>query len=134
MSITNPDLPWVMIIEDVVSIQRIIQYSLQDRFRVITFKSAIDALSYLYKGALPDIIISDLNIPQVSGLELLVQIKASSIFNAIPVLILSGEDSTEVRINCLEAGAEDYMVKPFNPRELEARIRIILSRRSKLIS
>lgn len=134
MSIPNPDLPWVMIIEDVVSIQRIIQYSLQDRFRVITFKSAIDALSHLYKGALPDIIISDLNIPQVSGLELLVQIKASSIFNAIPVLILSGEDSTEVRINCLEAGAEDYMVKPFNPRELEARIRIILSRRSKLIS
>lgn len=134
MSILNTHLPQVMIIEDVIPIQRIIQLSLKDRFRVTIFQNGMDALSYMYKGSLPDIIVSDLNIPEITGLELLTQIKASNLFNAIPVLILSGEDSTEVRINCLEAGADDYIVKPFNPRELEARIRIILSRRSHLIA
>ena len=134
MSIADTNLPKVMIIEDVVSIQKIVQFSLKGRFEVITFKNGLDALSYLYKGNLPDIIISDLNIPQISGFELLTQFKASGLFNTIPVLMLSGEDSTEVRIKCLEAGADDYMIKPFNPRELEARIRIILSRRNQLIS
>ena len=121
-----------MVIEDVISIQKIIQFSLKDRFEVITFKNGLDALSYLYKGSLPDIIISDLNIPGISGFELLTQVKASGLFSNIPVLMLSGEDSTQIRINCLEAGAEDYVVKPFNPRELEARIKIILSRRTQL--
>lgn len=132
MSTANTDLQKVMVIEDVISIQKIIQYSLKDRFEVITFKNGLDALSYLYKGSLPDIIISDLNIPGISGFELLTQLKASGLFSSIPVLMLSGEDSTQIRINCLEAGAEDYVVKPFNPRELEARIKIILSRRSQL--
>lgn len=133
MSINDEDFLKVMIIEDAVPIQLIIQYSLKGKFQVFMFKSGTEALAYLHKGNLPDIIISDLNIPGIGGLELLKQIKASGLFSSIPVLILSAEDSTEVRINCLEAGADDYMVKPFNPRELEARIRIILSRRSQLI-
>lgn len=134
MNSNNEELSEVMIIEDAVPIQLIIQFSLKEKFRVVMFKSGTEGLAYLHKGNLPDIIISDLNIPGVGGLELLKQIKASGLFSAIPVLILSAEDSTEVRINCLEAGADDYMIKPFNPRELEARIRIILSRRSQLIS
>ncbi len=134
MSNVHADLPKVMIIEDAIPIQLIIQYSLKEKFQVNMFKSGMEALAYLHKGNLPDIIITDLNIPEISGLELLKQIKSSGLFSAIPVLILSGEESTEVRINCLESGADDFIVKPFNPRELEVRIRIILSRRSQLIS
>jgi DNA-binding response OmpR family regulator len=134
MSNVHADLPKVMIIEDAIPIQLIIQYSLKEKFQVNMFKSGMEALTYLHKGNLPDIIITDLNIPEISGLELLKQIKSSGLFSAIPVLILSGEESTEVRINCLESGADDFIVKPFNPRELEVRIRIILSRRSQLIS
>lgn len=134
MSSSNEGLPKVMIIEDAIPIQLIIQYSLKGKFEVFMFKSGMEGLAHLHKGNLPDIIISDLNIPEVSGLEILKQIKASGLFSAIPVLILSAEESTEVRINCLEAGADDYMVKPFNPRELEARIRIIVNRRNQFIS
>ena len=47
-------------------------------------------------------------------------------------MVLSGEESTEKRIKCLEAGADDYVVKPFNPRELEARIKVLLRRIGKL--
>jgi len=48
--------------------------------------------------------------------------------NAIPIIILSGEESSEMIIQCLEAGADDYLVKPFNPKELEARLRVVLRR------
>lgn len=86
----------------------------------------MDALAWLQAGNLPDIIITDLITPVLSGLEVLEQVKASGFFHSIPIIVLSGEDSTDTKITCLEAGAEDYIVKPFNPRELIARLVNIL--------
>jgi DNA-binding response OmpR family regulator len=117
-----------MLVEDDLFMQQVINQYLKGKFNIITFDNGMDAWIYLQKGAEPVMIIADLNIPQVTGLELLKQIKASSFFNTIPILILSGEESTDVKIDCLEAGADDYMVKPFNPRELEVRIRKVIDR------
>jgi DNA-binding response OmpR family regulator len=93
----------------------------------------MDALCFLQEGKLPDVIISDLHTPQVNGLQLIEQVKSSGFFRVIPILILSGEDNTETKIKCLEAGADDYLVKPFNPRELEARLQNILRRIGKSV-
>jgi DNA-binding response OmpR family regulator len=124
---SSEHLPKVMVVEDDQSIQLIIKHSLKN-FSVSTFTNGLDALSFLREGNLPDIIISDLNTPEMGGLELIAQLKTSGFFKAIPVLVLSGDESTETRIKCLDAGADDYVVKPFNPRELEARMRAILRR------
>lgn len=124
---SSEHLPKVMVVEDDQSIQLIIKHSLKN-FSVSTFTNGLDALSFLRDGNLPDIIISDLNTPEMGGLELIAQLKTSGFFKAIPVLVLSGDESTETRIKCLDAGADDYVVKPFNPRELEARMRAILRR------
>lgn len=125
----NPDsLPKVMVVEDDQSIQLIIKHSLNKNFSVSTFSNGLDAMSYLRDGNLPDIIISDLNTPEMGGLELIAQLKTSGFFKGIPVLVLSGDESTDTRIKCLDAGADDYVVKPFNPRELEARMKAILRR------
>ncbi len=124
---SSEHLPKVMVVEDDQSIQLIIKHSLKN-FSVSTFTNGLDALSFLREGNLPDIIISDLNTPEMRGLELIAQLKTSGFFKAIPVLVLSGDESTETRIKCLDAGADDYVVKPFNPRELEARMRAILRR------
>ena len=67
------------------------------------------------------------------GLQVIEQVKSSGFFNTIPILILSGEDNTDSKIECLEAGADDYLVKPFNPRELEARLKNILRRSGKSV-
>lgn len=131
MSSNESSLPKVLVIEDDISIQLIIKYSLNKQFDVSTFSSGLEALSFLREGSLPDIIISDLNIPEMGGLELIGQLKMSGFFSAIPVLVLSGDESTETRIKCLDSGADDYVVKPFNPRELEARIKAILRRTGK---
>jgi DNA-binding response OmpR family regulator len=128
MSSSENKTPRVLVVEDDVSIQLIIKYSLDKQFQVTTFSNGLEAMAFLRDGTLPDIIISDLNTPEMGGLELIEQLKMSGFFNAIPVLVLSGDESTETRIKCLNSGADDYVVKPFNPRELEARIRAILRR------
>lgn len=131
MSATDAKLPKVLVVEDDISIQLIIKYSLDKQFSVTTFSNGLEALSFLREGNMPDIIISDLNTPEIGGLELIAQLKTSGFFSAIPVLVLSGDESTDTRIKCLDSGADDYVVKPFNPRELEARMRAILRRTGK---
>ncbi len=132
MKWTDSQFPKVLVVEDDLTMQLIIERSIEDQFSVMVFTNGRDALSFLHEGNLPDIIISDLNTPEVGGLELIEQIKTSGFFSSIPVIVLSGEESTETRIKCLNAGADDYVVKPFNPRELEARMKVILRRTGKL--
>jgi DNA-binding response OmpR family regulator len=127
-------LPKIVIIEDDPALQMVISRFFETRFQVTVFNNGMDGLAYLQEGNIPDIIVSDLNTPQLNGYELIKQIKSSGFFNAIPIMILSGEESTESRIKCLEAGADDYLVKPFNPRELEARINVILKRSGKIFT
>lgn len=128
MSSADNKLPIVLVVEDDQSIQLIIRYSLSKNFEVIAFTNGLDALAFLREGRLPDIVISDLNTPEMGGLEMIEQLKTSGLYKAIPVLVLSADESTETRIKCLDAGADDYVVKPFNPKELEARMKAILRR------
>ncbi len=132
MSWLESNLPKVIVVEDDLTIQLIISRSLEEQFNVMSFANGMDALSFLQEGNMPDLIISDLNTPEMGGLELISQLKTSGFFSSIPVLVLSGDESTETRIKCLDAGADDYVVKPFNPRELEARLKAILRRTGKL--
>jgi len=131
MSSTNSSKSKILVVEDDIYMQTILNEYLSSLFEIETVSNGMDALVLLQNGNLPDLIISDLNVPQLNGMELIGQIKASDFFNSIPIMILSGEESSEMRIKCLNAGAEDYVVKPFNPRELEARIRVILRRMGK---
>ena len=130
----NVILPKLFIIEDDPSIQMVLSKFLSKTFALDVFGNAMNALAVLQEGNIPDIIISDLHIPGVSGMDLLKQLKSSGIFNKVPVVILSGEENSETRIQCLEAGADDFIVKPFSPRELEVRLKLILKRHGKVLA
>ena len=67
--------------------------------------------------------ISDIHMPHMRGNEFLYYLKGNELFRHIPVVMLSSEESTVERIQLLEAGAADYILKPFNPLELRARIK-----------
>ena len=81
---------------------------------------------WLQAGNTPDLIISDIRMPGMRGDDFLEWIKQNELFRHIPVIMLSSEDSTSERIRLLEIGAEDYIVKPFNPMELKIRVKKIL--------
>jgi DNA-binding response OmpR family regulator len=90
--------------------------------------SGEDALQRLQKGSF-DLLILDLNLPVVSGSEVLSKIRSE---NAdIPILILTATDEVTERVSCLDAGADDYLTKPFSFSELSARIRAVLRRKNR---
>jgi DNA-binding response OmpR family regulator len=132
MSNENISKPTVLVIEDDAFIQAILSQTLSENFAVTTFSDGLEGLNYLQSGNIPDIILSDLNIPGMDGMSLLQQVRNSGFFSSVPFIILSGKEDTETRIQCLEAGADDYLIKPFNPRELDARLKNILRRMGKI--
>lgn len=70
----------------------------------------------------PEIIILDLGLPDISGLDILIKLRS---WNETPIIILTANDSDEEKIKALDSGADDYLTKPFNISELEARIRAV---------
>ena len=118
----------IVIVEDDKFMQSILQKYFANSFSVEVFSDGFNVLSYLQEGNIPDLIVTDLNTPHLGGLALIKQIKASDFFSSIPIVVLSGEESSEMIVTCLDAGADDFVVKPFNPKELEARIKVVLRR------
>ncbi|MEO6916349.1 MAG: response regulator transcription factor [Chitinophagaceae bacterium] len=121
----------MLAIDDEVSIQLILQQFFKDDYSVETKGNGKEALAWIQKGNVPDIIIADINMPEMDGIAFVKQIRSSGFFQNIPMLMLSASDSTDTKVRCLESGADDFMVKPFNPRELAARVSSILRRNGK---
>ena len=131
MGFTNSSLIKIIVVEDEMTMQLVLKKYLGNEYEVEIFKDGIDAMAFLQQGNIPDLVISDLNTPVMGGLDLTKQLIACDLFKNIPIVILSGEESSEMIIKCLEAGADDYLVKPFNPKELEARLKVVLRRIKK---
>jgi DNA-binding response OmpR family regulator len=127
----NSNPPKIIIIDDNATMENLLKGLLETNYEVSVFQDGLKALAFMQRGHIPDLIIADLNTPLLNGYDLLVQLKSSNYFNSIPVVMLTAEDSSEVKIKCLKAGADDFIVKPFNPFELEARIDLILKRYGK---
>src|SRR5690348_4013998 len=90
--------------------------------------SGEDALQRMQKGAF-DLLVLDLNLPVISGSEVLSNVRSGN--PDIPILILTATDEVAERVACLDAGADDYLTKPFSFSELSARIRAVLRRKNR---
>ncbi len=106
----------VLVIEDDEPLCWLLGRILRGKYEVIIMNNGMEAWSWLTDGRNCDLIISDLNMPSLNGLELLDNLSNSGLFRNIPVIILSGYDN--MRNRCLELGAFNYFVKPFEPRQL----------------
>ena len=85
-------------------------------------------MKWLQEGNHTDGIVADFDMPYMNGLDFIKQLRASTLFKDIPLVMLSGKDETSNKITCLKSGADDYMIKPFNPEELDIRIKNVLRR------
>lgn len=116
----------IAIVEDDPDVARIIEQVLADfSFRTVWCRSAGDLLRRLRTLA-PDLCIIDLGLPDMDGVEAMQRVRAES---ACGIMILTGRAHVSDRVMALELGADDYVLKPFEPRELVARVRSILRRR-----
>lgn len=129
----NPAIPTktMLAVDDEVSIQMILQHYFQENFTVVTKGNGEEALQWIQEGHIPDVIVADIQMPKLDGYAFIDQVRSSGFLSHVPLVMLSGSDSSENRIRCLEAGADDYLIKPFNPRELAARVNGILRRIGK---
>src|SRR6184192_1097696 len=115
----------VLVVEDETSIASFVALYLKNAgYRIRTVGTGKDALEQVAQEK-PNLIVLDLMLPDVDGLEVCRRIRQSS---DVPILMLTARDEDVDKIIGLEVGADDYLTKPFNPRELVARIRSILRR------
>ncbi|ELQ6150476.1 two-component system response regulator CreB [Cronobacter turicensis] len=119
----------VWLVEDETSISEALAYVMQlEGFTVRTFERGLPALDAA-RQALPDLVVLDVGLPDISGFELCRQLLAAH--PALPVLFLTARSEEVDKLIGLEIGADDYVAKPFSPREVCARVRTILRRLQK---
>jgi len=118
----------ILVIEDEEDVSDLIRYHLKKaKLRVIVAADGVEGLS-LAVAESPDAIILDIMLPRLNGFEVAKKLKANERTADIPLLILSAKGESESRIKGLELGADDYLPKPFSPRELLLRIQSLLKR------
>lgn len=120
-----------LIVEDDLALSDVLAFTLRHAgFEVVATHDGLDALE-AWREENPDVIILDLNLPGLDGLAVCRRIRAES---QIPIIILTVRGEESEVVNGLELGADDYVVKPFSPRELVARVQAVLRRAGKASS
>jgi len=123
----------VLIIEDESDVVDLIRYNLKKaKFRVLTAQDGAEGFSMAVTDR-PDAVVLDIMLPRLNGFEVLKKLKADSRSESIPILILSAKGEAESRIKGLQLGADDFMPKPFSPKELVLRIQALLRRSTKTV-
>ena len=120
----------ILVVEDEPAIQELVSYACTSNgFQVRRAESAGAARSAI-RDRLPDLVILDWMLPDRSGIELLRELRTEERTRALPVIMLTAKGTEGDRITGLDAGADDYVVKPFSPRELVSRVRAVIRRRA----
>jgi DNA-binding response OmpR family regulator len=119
--------PRVLVVEDDDAIAKVLQRSLRmEGYEVRIAGDGVDALDEAH-GFLPDLVILDLGLPRLDGVDVAKTLRRGG--DDVPILVLTARDGVEARVEGLDAGADDYLVKPFERQELLARLRALLRRR-----
>ncbi len=118
----------ILLIEDEKNILELVKYNLeQDGFRVLTAMKGSTGLEMAIREK-PALVLLDLMLPEMSGLEVCKALKQNEKTRSLPIIMLTAKGTESDKIVGLELGADDYMTKPFSPRELVARIKAVLRR------
>jgi two-component system phosphate regulon response regulator PhoB len=118
----------VLLIEDDRDIVELVRYNLErEGFQVAAATDGATGLAQIRKAP-PDILLLDLMLPKLSGLDICKEIRRDTSLNRLPILMLTARGEEADRVVGLEMGADDYVTKPFSPRELGARVKALLRR------
>jgi two-component system phosphate regulon response regulator PhoB len=120
----------ILVVEDEPAIQELIAYNLKQAGHQPLRADNAEQASNLVANALPDLVLLDWMLPGLSGIEFARRLRADKRTRAIPIIMLTARSDEQDKLQGLETGADDYITKPFSPRELNARIKAVLRRRA----
>jgi signal transduction histidine kinase len=119
------DAPEVLIVEDNPDMRRLLAFLIGQEFRLRVARNGREGLERVRERQ-PDLVLTDVMMPEMSGTELCAALKADRATEGIPVVLVTSKAEREMKIEGLEGGADDYVTKPFHPRELLARVRSLV--------
>jgi DNA-binding response OmpR family regulator len=118
----------LLMVDDEPTLMRLLTEFFKKDFETSGVPNGEACLQKLETGFIPDVIIMDLNMPGMDGLQTVKRIRQNLLWKNTAILMLSATENSSARIDCLKAGADDFVVKPFNPEEIRVRIHAILRR------
>ncbi|MCX7089824.1 MAG: phosphate regulon transcriptional regulator PhoB [Methylococcales bacterium] len=122
----------ILVVEDDDAIRGMLVMVLEQAGFVLISAADADKAQKALDTDLPDLILLDWMLPGISGVEWARRLKKDSIYRELPIILLTARGEEEDKVRGLEVGADDYMTKPFSPKELVARIRAVLRRSGKM--
>lgn len=117
----------VLIVDDSAVMCQFLTLFLEKKFEVSSFTNSQQALKSLYMGFRPGLIVTDLNMPELDGISFINAVRP--LMPDVPILVVSGLNGSKERIRSFEAGADDFLSKPYHPAELDVRLKKLLSRK-----
>ncbi|HRP97051.1 MAG TPA: phosphate regulon transcriptional regulator PhoB [Rhodocyclaceae bacterium] len=124
----------ILLVEDEPAIQELIAVNLSRAGHNVVRVADAESAQRLVREALPDLILLDWMLPGLSGIELAKRLRADERTRVIPIIMLTARGEEQDKVTGLETGADDYITKPFSPRELVARIKAVLRRRAPQVT
>jgi len=121
----------ILIVEDDTVLRELLEFLLQREGYQTQCCNDGEAAQERLRAFTPDLVLLDLQLPIVSGAELIQWLRSRDLSHELPILVLTSLQDDDDIANALDSGANDYMVKPFQPKELQARIRKLLNIRSQ---
>lgn len=112
----------ILAIDDELSMRTLLEFFLKETYEIVTIASGEEALQWLDE-TIPDLIISDIEMRGMDGFEFLRQVRLRGYTKHTPVIMLSGKSESKERVKCYQLGAQDYLIKPFNPEELNELVK-----------
>ena len=128
---TKKSLPIILVVEDNPDMRTYIRHNLENEYRIIDSEDGVDGFQRCIK-VIADLVISDVMMPKMDGFALCAKLKKDERTSHIPVILLTARAAAEDKIGGLESGADDYLIKPFNARELQVRVKNLIEQRRTL--
>lgn len=119
----------ILVIEDDAPLCYLLGRILGEKFDVSVQTDSLSAMSWLSQGNLPNLILCDFDLPNISGLDFIRNLHMSGAYNQIPLIMLSGLPDKKIINECLAAGASDFIQKPFDPSQLIEAINKVLTKK-----
>jgi len=124
---TGKDKKLILLVDDEITVLKLLEFILKKDYNLVIHNNGLEAISWMDEGHMPDLIISDLEMPYVDGLDFVRSLKTSGYYRDIPIILLSAAYSLDDLVQKLPYNFDLLMAKPFNPSKLKETIQKLLS-------